>query len=106
MTAFYVCIILIGVLITAFSLVLIMHDKKKAHDYRLDIDERKHDLMHVLDDAEQLISELNKYSDYIVQSMEEKQVSLKETICEAEEKIDLIKILIFQDSLKHHLLTI
>ncbi|NLG88953.1 MAG: hypothetical protein GX494_07010 [Clostridiaceae bacterium] len=82
MTAFFVCIILIGIAIVITAMIWIVIERKNSRDYRLDIDERRYELQRVIEDAEQLLNELNNFSDYIVSRMEEKQREI-ESIIEA-----------------------
>ncbi len=85
MTAFFICIILVGVFVVCTALVWIVIDRKNARDYRLELDEHRYELEHVIEDAEQLLNELNSFSDYIVTRMEEKQQSV-ESVFKAVEK--------------------
>jgi len=62
-------------------------EKKMARDYRLEIDERRYELEQVIEDAEQLLTELNNFSSYIVNRLEEKQQSIEELLNKADEKI-------------------
>lgn len=98
MTAFFISIILIGILVVCIAFILVAYDRKKAHDYRLDTDERKHDLMEVISDAEQLLTELNKFSDYIVSEMEQRHGSLEQSIVKADEKLDLLNRIVLEDT--------
>jgi DNA-binding NarL/FixJ family response regulator len=89
MTAFFVCIILIGIIIVGIAMVWIVIERKNSRDYRLDIDERRYELQQAIEDAEQLLNELNNFSDYIVNRMEEKQQEIESVINSASEKTDL-----------------
>lgn len=77
MEAFFVSIILIGILVVCFALVWMVIEKKRAMDYRLEIDERRYELMQIIEDADQLLTEMNNFSSYIVDQMEEKQQSIE-----------------------------
>lgn len=89
MTAFYVSIILVGILIVLMSLICILHDKKTAHDYRTDLDRKKSELMEVIEDAEVLLDELNRFSDYILNKIDDKNKEINSTFSCIEEKFDL-----------------
>ncbi|MBP7175711.1 MAG: hypothetical protein KBA53_05760 [Thermoclostridium sp.] len=89
MTAFFICIILIGVLMTATAMVWMVIERKKSRDYRLETDERRYELQRVVEDAEQLLDELNNFSNYIVTRMEEKQQEVELVIQAADERMDL-----------------
>lgn len=91
MTAFFVCIILIGIFITAAAMIWMTVEKKKSRDYRLEMDERSHDLQQMLEDADQLLDELNHFSDFIVNRMEEKQQDVEAVIQKADERLDLFE---------------
>lgn len=91
MTAFFVCIILIGIMIVCIAMIWIVVERKKSRDYRLEIDERRYELLQAIDDAEQLIDELNNFSDYIVNRMEEKQQEIESIMKAVSEKTDLFE---------------
>lgn len=91
MTAFFVCIILIGVLLTAIAMIWMVIEKKKQKDYRLEIDERRYELQQVIEDAEQLLEELNNFSTYIVTRMEEKQQDVEAVIQQADQRLNLFE---------------
>ncbi len=91
MTAFFICIILIGVLMTAVAMLWMVIEKKRSRDYRLEINERVHELQQVVEDAEQLLDELNSFSNYIVTRMEEKQQEVESVIQAADRRLDLFE---------------
>lgn len=88
MEAFFVSIILIGILVVCFALVWMVIEKKRAMDYRLEIDERRYELMQIIEDADQLLTEMNNFSSYIVDQMEEKQQSIEFSLHKAEQRIE------------------
>jgi len=90
MTAFFTCIILIGSGITLFAFILMLFEKKRLHDYRTDLREKKEDLIRVIEDAEELISEMNRFSEYTVTQIEEKHDALQRTIAEADLRIGIM----------------
>lgn len=91
MAVFFTCIILVGSGITLFALFLMLAEKRRLHDYRGDLKEKKDDLIKVIEDAEELISEMNRYSDYVITQIEEKHSSLTKTIEKAEIKLELFE---------------
>lgn len=91
MTAFFVCIILIGIAIVITAMIWIVVERKKSRDYRLEIDERRYELQKTIEEAEQLLIELNNFSDYIVSRMEEKQQEIEFVIEAAAEKAGLFE---------------
>lgn len=91
MEIFYICIILVGIFLVCFALIWMVVEKKRNHDYRLDIDERRFELQQAIEDADQLLTELNNFSSYIVNRMEEKQQTLEDILYQVEERLELIK---------------
>lgn len=91
MTAFFICIILIGVLMTAVAMIWMVIEKKRSRDYRLETDERKYELQQAVEDAEQLLDELNNFSNYIVTRMEEQQQEVESVIQAADRRLDLFE---------------
>ncbi len=87
MAVFFTCIIFVGSGMTMFALILILYEKKRLHDYRSDLKEKKEELFKVIEDAEELISEMNRFSDYTVTIIEEKNSALLDTIAEADLKL-------------------
>jgi sugar-specific transcriptional regulator TrmB len=73
------------------ALFLMLAEKRRLHDYRCDLKEKKDDLIKVIEDAEELITEMNRYSDYVITQIEEKHSSLTKTIDEAEIKLELFE---------------
>ncbi|MDI9513756.1 MAG: hypothetical protein QM224_01555, partial [Bacillota bacterium] len=88
MTVFFTCITLVGSGIVLFSLLLMLAEKRRIHDYRKDAAEKKDDLIQVIEDAELLIEEMNKFSVYAVSKLEEKSDMLNQTIHEADRRLE------------------
>lgn len=86
MENFFICIILSGIFIVCFALIWMVVEKKKSWDYEAELRERKRELEEVISDAEQLLTELNNFSGYIVDQLEEKQQYLEELLREIDEK--------------------
>ena len=87
---FYVCIVLVGIFLVCVALIWMVVEKKNARDYRQDIDERRYELQQMIEDADKLLTELNNFSTYIVDRLEEKQQILEEYINIIDEKIELL----------------
>jgi hypothetical protein len=87
MSPFYVSVIFIGITLIVISLVWIAYDRKKAHDYLGQIDAKKEELVGIINDAEQMIEEMNKFSDYIVTQMELKNEEMCANIKTLEERV-------------------
>jgi len=67
-----------------------LFEKKRLHDYRTDLREKKEDLIRVIEDAEELITEMNRFSEYTVTQLEEKHEALQKTIAEADLRIEMM----------------
>jgi hypothetical protein len=88
MAVFFACIIIIGSILLLFSLFLILNEKRRLHDYREDAREKKDDLVKTIEDAELLIDEMNRFSDYVVSNLEQKYKEFSETLHEADLRIE------------------
>lgn len=91
MSGFYVSLIFLGSLLVIVCLVLIFMDKKSVSRFWKNIDQKKNELAEVVNDAEQMIDELNRLSDYIVNQMEIKNEELNKNIEAAEKRINDLK---------------
>lgn len=87
MNQFYVSLIFIGIILVSFSLILVMLDKKKPFSFIKGYEDKKQELVQIINDAEQMIEELNKFSDYIVTQMDFKNEELQLNIKKADEEI-------------------
>lgn len=87
MSGLYVSMIFIGIILVIVSLLLIIIDKKNIFVFKKSVDEKKRELMEVINDAEQMIEELNRFSGYIVDQMDLKNDELHRNITEAEQRI-------------------
>ncbi|NLW01890.1 MAG: hypothetical protein GX027_01310 [Clostridiaceae bacterium] len=94
MAVFFTCITLAGSGIVLFVLLLMLAEKRRIHDYRKDAAEKKDELIQVIEDAELLIDEMNKFSVYTVSKLEEKNDMLNQTIHEADRRIEAISSLL------------
>ena len=90
MTAFFTCIVLVGSGITVFALILLLAEKHRQHDYRMDLKDKKEDLIKVIEDSDELISEMNRYSDYVVTQIEEKHSELDRSILAADIRMEFL----------------
>lgn len=98
MTVFFTCIIFVGIGLTIFALILMLYEKKRLHDYRGDIKEKKDELIKVIEDAEELISEMNRFSDFAVTRIEEKNNVLLDTITEADLTIQRLEDFVMEET--------
>lgn len=90
MDGFYVSLVFLGILLVLFSLICIFLDKKKIFDFTKNYEEKKQQLIEIINDAEQMIDEMNKFSDYIVNRMDLKNDELNKNIQFAEEKLNAL----------------
>lgn len=90
MTGFYIAIILFGAFIAAIALVLVFADKSRAHDYRLDVSERRNALVEAMDDADALVGEMNRFADYVATQCEDKRMQVEETIHRADRLVSQV----------------
>jgi len=91
MSQFYVSIIFLGIMLITVSIVLIAFDKKKSIDYVNELDSKKQELVGIISDAEQMIEEMNKFSDYIVTQMDFKSDQLSISLKNFEKEIGNLK---------------
>lgn len=91
MTAFFGSVMVIGILLILYSFAWIAFDKKKSWDFEDQFEEKKTELINVINDAEQMLTELNKFSDYIVSKIDEKNGEIFSSIEVIESKISKMK---------------
>ena len=92
MVGFFSSIIFIGITLIVVSFILIVFDKKNAFDAELRMDEKKSELVRIIKDAEMMVEELNKFSDYIVTQIDEKNAEMLEKFGEAEKLIETMRV--------------
>lgn len=90
MNGFYVSMIFLGIILVTISLLLIVVDKRKAFGFVKSFDDKKQELTEIINDAEQMIDELNRFSDYIVNQMDLKSEELNKNLKEAEDKVKVL----------------
>jgi hypothetical protein len=76
MEQFYLGFIIIGILLIIIPFVWFIINKKKSNDYMNLLEEKKNELLGIINDAEQMIEELNRFSDYIVTQIDLKNEQL------------------------------
>jgi len=79
--------IFLGILFVILSLVCLFLDKKKVFEFSKSFENKKQQLTEIINDAEQMIEELNKFSDYIVSQMDLKSEQLDKNLKDAEARI-------------------
>ncbi len=87
MNQFYVSIIFLGIMLIIVSLTWIALDRKRSYDYSGKLEDQKNEMIGIIEDAEQMITELNKFSDYIVTQMDLKNEELNVSLKTIDEKI-------------------
>lgn len=87
MNGFYVSMIFLGMLLIIVSLISIFLDKRKVFNFIKGFDEKRQELSEIIGDAEQMIDELNRFSDYIVTQMDLKNEELNRNLQEAEVRV-------------------
>lgn len=92
MEGFYVSIIFVGIMLVFISFAMIAYDRKKTYDYTKLLDEKKQDLIDIISDAEQMVEEMNKFSDYIVTKIDLKNEELCTLLKNVEGKTKKISI--------------
>ncbi|MFZ5352051.1 MAG: DUF6115 domain-containing protein [Bacillota bacterium] len=79
MTVSYInyVMMIIGILVIFAAFVMLLIDKLKGEDMYFNIDVKEQELKKVMEDAEEIISELNYISDVVVQEIEDKIKNLQ-----------------------------
>ena len=90
MNGFYVSLIFLGILLVVFSLACIFLDKRKSFGIIRSFDAKKQELSEIISEAEEMIEELNKFSDYIVNLMDLKNEEMSKNLQIAEEKVCIL----------------
>lgn len=72
-------LMVIGTFIILISIILIFLDKLKGEDIYFNIDVKEQELKKVMEDAEEIITELNYTSEIVVKDIEEKIGALKDS---------------------------
>ena len=72
MGAFYVSMIFLGILLVIGSLFFIALDRANGKDFFKEFDRKKDEMFNLVQEAEEMIQELNKMSDYVVTMISEK----------------------------------
>ena len=83
---FYVSIIFLGIILIVIAFIWIIYDRKKYYDNTKRLDKKREELVNIISDAEQMVEELNKFSDYIVTRMDIKNEELCTSLKALEER--------------------
>jgi uncharacterized protein YoxC len=87
MSQFYMSIMFIGIVLIVVTFICILFDKKRCFDYSKGINEKKEEMYGIVEDAEKMLEELNRFSDYVVGLMESKSEELNNILTKIDEKI-------------------
>lgn len=90
MNGFYASLVFFGILLVVFSLICIFLDKKKAFGFMKSYEDKKQELVEIISDAEQMIEEMNRFSDYIVNQMDLKNEEMSKNLKIAEKKVSAL----------------
>lgn len=90
MNGFYASMVFFGILLVVFSLICIFLDKKKTFGFMKSYEDKKRELVEIISDAEQMIEELNRFSDYIVNQMDLKNEEMSKNLKIAEKKVSAL----------------
>lgn len=91
MMGFYVSIMFIGIILILVSIFWIAIDRKKTIDEKDRLDEKREELVRIINDAELMVEELNKFSDYIVSQIDQKNSEACKMIQKAEDIMEKFK---------------
>lgn len=92
MVGFYSSIIFVGIILIVVSFIWIVFDRKNAFDTELRMDEKKAELIRIIRDAEMMVEELNKFSDYVVTQIGDKNAEMNARFKEAEKLIETMRV--------------
>lgn len=84
---FYISMIFWGITLVIAALMWIFFDRKREEDYSKKLEAKKEELIGVINDAEQMIEEMNRFSDYVVSQMDAKSSELSLTPDRLEKKL-------------------
>lgn len=87
MSQFNIIMSVVGIILMFLIIIWTLLDKKKVFKVVKDFDQKKSELIDIINDAEQMIEELNKFSDYIVTQMDLKDEELRSNLKKADEQI-------------------
>lgn len=84
---FFISLMVVGISLILISFILVLFDYKSSLSEKDKLDKRIGVLEELLGDADQIVQELNKFSDYIVTKVDEKSNDLKTLIDEADQLV-------------------
>jgi len=84
--------IFIGVLFIIVSLISVFLETRKGFNFLNGLERKKQELADIINDAEQMLQELNRLSDYVVSQIDLKNEELNKNLKKAEEKAGALAI--------------
>lgn len=91
MVQFYTVLLFIGVLMSFFQLVYLTAGKRSLSKSMKILNEKQDELENILNDAELMVEELNKISDYVVQQVDTKSGELQNVVSVANDRIKYLE---------------
>lgn len=88
MNQFYISLVFTGIVLVFIAFIGILHDRKKSMDYISTVEEKKRELEEAMSDAEILIQEMNRCSEYLVTLVENKYREIDSASVSIDEKED------------------
>jgi len=88
---FYVFLNAFSAFLLVFSLIFLVLFKRWGQREFARIEKKKKELEEILNTADQMIDELNKFSDYVITNIEEKSCDVEKMVVSLEEKISFNK---------------
>lgn len=91
MDHFNVSMMFFGIVITLTAFIWIVAESFRSRDDVKKLEEKKEELVSIITDAEQILDEMNRFSDYIVTQMDLKSTEMAEVLKMIEEKLGNFK---------------
>jgi hypothetical protein len=82
----------LGIVLMAVAFFWILLDRKQTYDYSSGIDEKKTELLNIIEDAEEMMEELNKLSEYIIEQMDIKNEEMNRGIKKIDERLKQLDV--------------
>jgi hypothetical protein len=86
MVGFFSGLILVGISLIIISIILVMYDRKRDVEEKEEFVSLKRELRSLLEDSNDMVDELNKFSDYIVTTVDEKCTEFRNLMKDAPDK--------------------
>jgi hypothetical protein len=82
--------IFLGIMLIAVSVIWIHIDRKRFESYEKRMDRKKDELMAIISDADEMVDELNRFSNYIVTQLDIKNEEVLNNIKKYDQKLSSI----------------